>query len=121
MNRNGAVPKACTSTRQGRDSLGGTRFASVAFGGGRLLVQPELPDELHGSHAGQGWVYVAVPDADAHFARARQAGAQVLNHPHDAFDGAMRGYSARDPEGNLWSFGSDRPGAEPPGRSTLAR
>lgn len=55
-------------------------------------------------------MYVAVADPDAHFARARDAGAQVLGDPHDAFDGAMRRYSARDPEGNLWSFGSDRPG-----------
>jgi hypothetical protein len=34
----------------------------------------------------------------------------VRAEPYDAFDGTMRGYSGRDPEGNLWSFGSDRPG-----------
>lgn len=54
--------------------------------------------------------YVAVADPDAHFARARDAGALLLSEPHDAFDEAMRGYSARDPEGNLWSYGTDRPG-----------
>ncbi len=80
----------------GRDDSGAVRYASLKHGSGRVLLQP--------------WVYVAVPDPDAHFARARDAGAQVLGDPHDAFDGTMRGYSARDPEGNLWSFGSDRPG-----------
>jgi hypothetical protein len=30
----------------------------------------------------------------------------------DAFDGAQRGYSARDREGNLWSFGTMNPGAK---------
>jgi uncharacterized glyoxalase superfamily protein PhnB len=94
----------------GRDDSGAVRHASLKHGSGRVLLQPDLPDELHGSHLGQGWVYVAVPDPDAHFARARDAGAQVMGDPHDAFDGTMRGYSARDPEGNLWSFGSDRPG-----------
>lgn len=40
---------------------------------------------------------------------AKAAGAEVLGEPHDAM-GGMRGYSARDLEGNLWSFGTDRPG-----------
>lgn len=85
-------------------------YPSLTSGDGCVLIQPDLSDELHGSHLGQGWVYVAVADPDAHFARARDAGAQLLSDPHDAFDGAMRGYSARDLEGNLWSFGTDRPG-----------
>lgn len=93
------------------DATGAVRYANLKHGSGRVLVQPDLPDDLHGSHLGRGWVYVAVDDPDAHFARARDAGAQVLGDPHDAFDGAMRGYSARDPEGNLWSFGTERPGA----------
>jgi uncharacterized glyoxalase superfamily protein PhnB len=88
----------------GRDAVGAGRFASLRHGRDRVLVQPDLPDELHGSHLGYGWVYIAVPDLDARiFVRARAASAQVLADPHDAFDGTMRGYSARDPEGNLWS------------------
>jgi hypothetical protein len=49
-----------------------------------VLVQPDLPEELHGSHLGQGWVFVAVADADAHFRHACGAGAHVLGDPHDA-------------------------------------
>jgi uncharacterized glyoxalase superfamily protein PhnB len=92
------------------DKQGRLRVATARHGEGRVLLQPDLPNELHGSHVGQGWVYVAVEDADAHFERSRAGGARVLGDPHDAFDGAQRGYSARDPEGNLWSFGTDRPG-----------
>jgi uncharacterized glyoxalase superfamily protein PhnB len=94
----------------GREESGAVRSASLRAGDGRVLVQPDLPDELHGSHLGQGWVYVTVADIDAHWARARDVGAQVLGDPHDSPDGTFRGYSARDPEGNLWSFGTDRPG-----------
>lgn len=85
------------------------RAAAVKHDRGMIMVQPELPEDLHGNHAGQGWVYVVVTDPDAHYQRAKAAGADVLGEPHDAFDGRQRGYSARDPEGNLWSFGTSRP------------
>ena len=77
-----------------------------------VMVQPELPDDLHGEHAGRGWVYVAVDNPDAHYRRAKAAGATVLGEPHGAMDERQRGYSARDLEGNLWSFGSSRPETE---------
>jgi uncharacterized glyoxalase superfamily protein PhnB len=83
------------------------RAASLAWKHGAVMVQPELPEELHGEHAGRGWVYVVVDDPDAHHAQASASGlVEILNAPHDAFDATQRGYSARDREGNLWSFGS---------------
>ena len=85
------------------------RAAAVKYGRGMVMVQPELPADLHGKHAGQGWVYVVVEDPDAHYDHARAAGADVLGEPHDAFDGRQRGYSAHDGAGNLWSFGTSRP------------
>jgi uncharacterized glyoxalase superfamily protein PhnB len=85
------------------------RFAAVGHGRGMVMVQPELPEHLHGEHAGRGWVYVAVDDPDAHYDRAKAAGAEVLGEPHDAMGGHQRGYSARDLEGNLWSFGTSKP------------
>ena len=94
----------------GTDEHGAIRHAAVRHGEGLVLLQPDLPDQLHGTHLGQGWVYVAVTDPDGHFERARAAGAKMLGEPHDALEGRMRGYSARDLEGNLWSFGTDRPG-----------
>lgn len=77
------------------------------------MVQPEMAKDLHGEHAGRGWVYVMVDDPDAHHARAAKSGvAEILNDPHDAFDGDQRGYSARDREGNLWSFASMSPSGD---------
>jgi uncharacterized glyoxalase superfamily protein PhnB len=95
-----------------RGGGGEVRFAAVRSGRGMVMVQPELPGDLHGEHAGRGWVYVVVDDPDIHHARAQAAGAEILGAPHDTLDGSQRGYSARDLEGNLWTFGTSRP--EPP-------
>jgi uncharacterized glyoxalase superfamily protein PhnB len=43
-------------------------------------------------------------DIDAHFERARAAGAVVLREPVDQFYGD-RSYMVADPEGHVWSFG----------------
>jgi uncharacterized glyoxalase superfamily protein PhnB len=85
---------------------GGT---ALRYGSGVVLIQSERPEDLHGEHAGKAWVYVVVEDPEAHYEHARAEGAEVLGEVHDAFDGAQRGYSARDPEGNLWSFGTAAP------------
>lgn len=54
-------------------------------------------------------VHVVVDDPDAHFAKATGAGARVVQDLHDGDAG--RGYLCADPEGNLWFFGTYRPGA----------
>lgn len=53
---------------------------------------------------------VRVCDPDAHFARARAAGARISRELADEEYGS-RGYSAADPEGHTWYFGTYRPGA----------
>lgn len=75
---------------------------------GTILVESERPDELHGPHAGHGWIYVTVTDADAHYQRVKAAGARVLGEPHDFGEG-FRGYTATDLEQNLWTFGTAAP------------
>ena len=52
--------------------------------------------------------YIIVADVDAHHAVAVASGAQVVMAPKDE-DYGGRGYSCRDPEGNLWNFGSYDP------------
>ena len=51
---------------------------------------------------------VFVDDVDAHCAKARQAGARIVDEPslHDYGDDywADRSYGAMDPEGHLWWF-----------------
>jgi PhnB protein len=48
-------------------------------------------------------LYVNVEDVDKHFARARKAGATILEEPADTAYGARR-YGAADPEGHHWYF-----------------
>jgi uncharacterized glyoxalase superfamily protein PhnB len=52
-------------------------------------------------------VYIIVPDADAHYARAKAKGAEIVFDIEDK-DYGGRGYSARDPDGQLWNFGDVR-------------
>lgn len=53
-------------------------------------------------------IYVVVPDADAHHARAKAAGAEIVRELTDE-DYGSREYGARDLEGNSWSFGTYDP------------
>jgi DNA-binding transcriptional MerR regulator len=53
--------------------------------------------------AATGTTAVMVDDVDAHYAHAVEAGAEVVYPPTDQPYG-FREYSARDPEGGLWSF-----------------
>jgi uncharacterized glyoxalase superfamily protein PhnB len=53
---------------------------------------------------------VVLDDPDAHHAHAVAAGAPILFPPHDNPYGG-RGYEARDPEGNVWTFSSYDPWA----------
>jgi uncharacterized glyoxalase superfamily protein PhnB len=57
---------------------------------------------------GPSWTYVIVADPDAHFARAQAAGAEIVRGLADE-DYGSRDYMAKDPEGNLWTFGTYRP------------
>jgi uncharacterized glyoxalase superfamily protein PhnB len=66
----------------------------------------KTPRELGGVNQG---VYVIVDNGiDAHYERAVAAGAEVVRAIHDT-DYGSRDYIVRDPEGNLWSFGTYRP------------
>ena len=89
---------------------GTVAHAELAYDGGMIMLgsQPTEPDERYGDHTGQGWSYVVIADADAHHARAKAAGAEIVMELTD-LDYGSRDYSARDPEGNLWSFGTYGP------------
>jgi uncharacterized glyoxalase superfamily protein PhnB len=51
-------------------------------------------------------VLVEVDDVDAHFARAREAGAKILSDPEDV-DAGIRHYRAEDLEGHRWMFSQE--------------
>ena len=82
--------------------------AELVFGGGMVMVSQQRDDDRFGDHVGQGWTYCVVEDADAHHDRAKAAGADVFR-PLEDQDYGSRDYSARDPEGNIWSFGTYQP------------
>jgi uncharacterized glyoxalase superfamily protein PhnB len=67
--------------------------ASPKFGS----AAPRTLPARHGSN------YVYVADVDAHFRRARAAGAAIASEPEDKPWGD-RVYAARDPEGHEWFF-----------------
>ena len=66
------------------------------------------PREVGGVTAG---IYVALPDAaaiDALHDRAKAAGAEIIEAPHDT-DYGSHDFSARDLDGHPWSFGTYQP------------
>lgn len=87
---------------------GSVAHAELKLGTGMVM--------LGGGKKGSGLVrspqmiYVAVGDSDALFHRAVAAGAEVVRGLTDT-DYGSRDFAVRDPEGNLWNFGTYMPGA----------
>jgi uncharacterized glyoxalase superfamily protein PhnB len=55
-------------------------------------------------------VYVVLDEVDTMHERAAGAGAEIVMPPTDQ-DYGSRDFAARDTEGNVWCFGTYRPGA----------
>jgi uncharacterized glyoxalase superfamily protein PhnB len=83
-----------------RDDGGVVHHAELSLGNGSIMFGQGDPT-LTG-------VYVAVADADAHYARAKAAGAEITRELCDTPYGS-REYAARDPEGHAWTFGTYQP------------
>ncbi len=56
-------------------------------------------------------IYVFMDDVDAHYERARTAGATIVFPPENTVWGTRR-YRCLDPEGYEWSLGTYRPSIE---------
>jgi uncharacterized glyoxalase superfamily protein PhnB len=67
---------------------------------------------LDSSAMASGGLVVEVEDVDAHYQRARTAGAQIEREPQDQPYG-QREYEARDPEGHRWWFATPLPQQTP--------
>jgi uncharacterized glyoxalase superfamily protein PhnB len=87
---------------------GGTvHHAELTYGRGMVMLGTAgagdpLFDTRHSS------AYVVIPDPDALYERAKAAGAEIGRELEDT-DYGSREFSARDPEGNVWSFGTYDP------------
>jgi uncharacterized glyoxalase superfamily protein PhnB len=90
--------------------------AELGFGNGMVMVG-QVNDGAFAKYMAQPGdiggretqtAYLVVADADAHYARAKAAGAEILLDISDKFYGG-RDYTCRDPEGHIWSFGTYDP------------
>jgi uncharacterized glyoxalase superfamily protein PhnB len=76
------------------------------LGGGIMFGTAGKDDSPFGQRIpGNDSVYVVCDDPDRLFARAVAAGAEVVRGLKDEEYGS-RGFTVRDPERNLWSFGT---------------
>jgi uncharacterized glyoxalase superfamily protein PhnB len=89
---------------------GSVAHAQMTYGAGMIMLGSAKDDFIGEAGIGPQCLYVAVTDTDAHHARARAAGARVVRELTDT-DYGSRDYSALDPEGNLWNFGTYWPKA----------
>lgn len=96
------------------DEHGGIGHGELRWPGGGALVfgSTRHTDSVHGRmRAGASAVYVVSDDVDAVHRRVVDAGGEVLEAPHETrFGSGAAAYvcTVRDPEGNLWTFGTYR-------------
>jgi uncharacterized glyoxalase superfamily protein PhnB len=92
---------------------GGVMHAELRLGDQYVMLGSTTEGEgRFNQSAGRQALYVAVEDPDALHDRAKEAGATIERELADQ-DYGSREFTWRDPEGNLWSFGTYRPRAEP--------
>ena len=116
-------------TLRARDARGLIRFLVEAFGfeetvvyadgdmvhhaqlswpeGGGIMLGSVREEQASATDPGAFGAYVVTGQPDALCERARAAGAEITAAPYDT-DYGSRDFSARDPEGNRWSFGTYR-------------
>lgn len=97
----GTISHAQLRFGSGMVMLGSVLDDETAFG--RLMTQP---DQTAGANTQSA--YVVVGDADALYARAKQAGAKIAMEIKDE-DYGGRAFTCHDLEGHLWSFGTYDP------------
>jgi uncharacterized glyoxalase superfamily protein PhnB len=93
---------------------GTVMHSELSYGPGVIMIGTSRPDEHRVSPRQAETICqaisVRVEDPDAHFERAKAAGATIIRELRDEEYGS-RGYMAKDPEGHQWYFGTYLPGA----------
>jgi PhnB protein len=84
---------------------GSVNHAEMRVGGESIMMGDPGPDYRNPKRLGTrtSQLYVMVDDVDAHYERAKAAGAEISKEL-TAEDYGHRRYDACDPEGQLWSF-----------------
>lgn len=98
------------------DDAGGIAHAQLTLGNAMIMLGSARNDAfgaIQTTARSLGGVsqsaYIVVNDADATCERARAAGADIVMEPTDEDYGRL--FSCRDPEGQLWNFGTYDPWA----------
>lgn len=88
--------------------------AQLTLGSGMIMLGSATDDD-YGKLVGPptsrpltGAPYIVIEAIDAHYERAKAAGAEMINDIHDEPYGG-RHYACRDPQGQVWNFGSYDP------------
>jgi uncharacterized glyoxalase superfamily protein PhnB len=101
-----------------REKEGVIQHAELILGSS-ILMLGQARDDAYGKLVGPmearrtDGLYVAIDDPDALHARVKAAGGEIVMPLADT-DYGSRDFSCRDPEGNLWSFGTYWPKADEP-------
>lgn len=97
------------------DGAGGIAHAQLTLGNAMIMLGSARDNAfgaLQSTARALGGVsqsaYIIVDDVDALCETARGAGAEIVRDPQDE-DYGGRGFSCRDPEGQLWNFGTYDP------------
>jgi PhnB protein len=79
--------------------------AAMRLGDDRIMMGYPGPKYKNPKKLGEGTqiLHVKVNDAGDHFARAKKAGAKIIEELEDTFYGHRR-YGAEEPEGHQWYF-----------------
>jgi uncharacterized glyoxalase superfamily protein PhnB len=86
--------------------------AELTIGNGMIMLGSDVHREgVPSQPPGSAWIYVVLDDVDAHYAHANREGAAIAMEITTT-DYGSRDYAVRDPEGNLWNFGTYNPFAQ---------
>ncbi|GAA0733373.1 VOC family protein [Dactylosporangium roseum] len=75
--------------------------------GGGIMLGSDREGTVWSLRPGTFGCYVVCDNPDELHSRAKTAGTEIIEELHDT-DYGSRSFSVRDPEGNLWSFGTYR-------------
>lgn len=87
---------------------GSIAHAEMTFGDGMVMFGSEKNRPAWMQTTGKQSIYAYVADTDGHYARAKAEGAKIVREIEDTPYGT-REYTACDPDGHFWHFGTYRP------------
>jgi uncharacterized glyoxalase superfamily protein PhnB len=100
----------CERREDHRDEEGNVVHAELVFRGAIVMLGSAGVgrEPFRSLPAGGGLIYCALDEVDSLYERVREAGGEIALQLTDT-DYGSRDFTVRDPEGNLWAFGTYRP------------